>query len=399
MWMRRFNRYVVWEITKLFLITLVGFTTVVTLIGVVQQLVTQGLGPWAIAQLTPYILPISLQFALPGTLLFAVCSVYGRIAADNEIMAVAASGVPPIRVILPVLGMSLVLSLVAVWLNDIAFSWGRPGINRVIMHSIERVVYGVLSTQGSYSTAQGFSIHVHGIAEDGRTLIAPTITTTPSDGSEPISISARAAKLIMDPDREVLRIELVDSVIESSKVSSVMPGPAEYEISLSRATKKGTSAGHPSEYPMRVIRRQVEREREKIVESRELLAVHSAFGLAIGRPDWLVDAESSQQLGAIGGARALANRLQAEPARRWANGFSCFFFALVGIPLAIRMRSADHWTSFGTCFVPILLLYYPVFMLGADHAKNGTWPPVAMWMGNAVLAVVGLWLLRSIHRR
>ncbi|RMF41887.1 MAG: LptF/LptG family permease [Planctomycetota bacterium] len=397
--LRRFNRYIVWEITKLFLITLLGFTTIVTVVGVVQQLVTQGLGPWAIVQLTPYVLPISLQFALPGTLLFAVCSVYGRIAADNEIMAVAAVGVPPIRIITPVLILSLLLSLVAVWLNDIAFSWGRPGINRVIMHSIERVVYGVLSTQGSYSTPQGFSIHVHGIGPDGRTLLSPTITTTPSDGNEPISISARSARLAMDPENEVLRIELVDSIIESSNLSSVMPGPAEYEVSLSRATRKGTSSGHPSEFPMRRIRQEVSEEQDRIAQAREILAAHTAMGLAGGRPDWLVDAEASRRVSEIEGGAVRIHRLQAEPWRRWSNGFSCFFFAWVGIPLAIRLRTADHWTSFGACFVPILLIYYPIFMVGADHAKDGSWHPATLWLGNAALACIGALLLRSIHRR
>ena len=190
---RRFNLYVLWEVTKLFVIALVAFTTLIMLAGVIQQLVNQGLGARAIFELIPYVLPISMQYALPATVLFAVCSVYGRISADNEILCVTAAGVPPTRIIAPTLIASFVLSLFAVWLNDIAFSWGRPGINRVVMHSIEQVVYGLLSTHGSYNSSRGFSIHVHGIGEDGRELISPTITTIPAGSSQPISISARTA--------------------------------------------------------------------------------------------------------------------------------------------------------------------------------------------------------------
>ena len=99
--MRRFNRYVVWEVSKLFTVALVAFTSMIMLAGVVQQLISQGLGPWAVLEMIPYVLPISLQFAIPATLLFAVCSVYGRISADNEILAVMAAGVPPMRFIAP----------------------------------------------------------------------------------------------------------------------------------------------------------------------------------------------------------------------------------------------------------------------------------------------------------
>lgn len=395
--MRRFNIYVVWEITKLFLVALVGFTTIIMLAGVVQQLVNQGLGGNAILELLPYVLPISLQFALPATILFAVCSVYGRISADNEVLSVMAAGVPPMRIITPTLIASFLLSLFAVWVNDVAVSWGRPGINRVVMHSIEQVVYGVLATQGSYESDQGFSIHVHGIGEDGRELIYPTITTTPAGGGEPLSISARSARLTMDPVKEVLRIELVDSEIDG-RFSGVMPGEWAYEISLSNATKKGTSSGHPSEIPMRKISLEMGTQRSTINQSQEILAARAAMGLGIGKYDWLDNAQTHFAIGEVRSGENRLHRLNVEPWRRWASGFCCLFFVWVGIPLAIWMRSADHWTSFGTCFMPILLVYYPVFAVGLDHAKDGSWPPLSVWLGNLVLLVVGAYWLRRVHK-
>ena len=89
---------------------------------------------------------------------------------------------------------------------------------------------------------------------------------------------------------------------------------------------------------------------------------------------------------------------RAEPWRRWANGFSCFFFVLVGAPLAIRWRSADVWTSFGICFLPILCVYYPLLAFSVDRAKCGVLPPYAVWLGNVVLLVLGGWLLRRVIR-
>jgi lipopolysaccharide export system permease protein len=62
------------------------------------------------------------------------------------------------------------------------------------------------------------------------------------------------------------------------------------------------------------------------------------------------------------------------------------------------MRSADHWTSFGACFLPILLLFYPAFMIGLNQAKDGHWPAAAVWLGNLILLLVGAWWLRKIYR-
>ena len=93
------------------------------------------------------------------------------------------------------------------------------------------------------------------------------------------------------------------------------------------------------------------------------------------------------------------NRIAMEPWRRWANGFSCLAFVLVGAPMAIRMRNADFLTSFFLCFLPILLVYYPIFMAGVSEAKAGDLPPIAVWGGNLLVAAWGCLLLRSVVRR
>ena len=84
--MRLITRYVLREIGLVFLVTLVSLTALMILIGAVQQAVAQGLGLAQIVQLFPYLLPNALLFAVPGTILFAVSSVYGRMSSANEIV-------------------------------------------------------------------------------------------------------------------------------------------------------------------------------------------------------------------------------------------------------------------------------------------------------------------------
>jgi lipopolysaccharide export system permease protein len=92
------------------------------------------------------------------------------------------------------------------------------------------------------------------------------------------------------------------------------------------------------------------------------------------------------------------NRLSVEPQRRWATGFCCFFFVWLGAPLSIWMRRSDFFSSFFACFLPILLLYYPLLTFGLQQAKNGTLPPMCVWTANLGIGLIGLWFLRQIHR-
>ncbi len=90
-------------------------------------------------------------------------------------------------------------------------------------------------------------------------------------------------------------------------------------------------------------------------------------------------------------------RLLMEPQRRWANGLSCLCFVLIGAPMAILMRNADFLTSFFVCFVPILLIYYPLMIVGVDQAKQGL-PVWLVWTGNVILAFCGAGLMRRVIR-
>lgn len=91
-------------------------------------------------------------------------------------------------------------------------------------------------------------------------------------------------------------------------------------------------------------------------------------------------------------------RLKTEPFRRWANGFTCLCFALIGMPVAMLWRHADVLTNFFVCFLPILALYYPLLMLGEDLSTSGKLPPISFWTGNAVLTIPAIFLIRRIVR-
>jgi lipopolysaccharide export system permease protein len=390
-------RYLLWEIIKIFVVSLASLTVLLVLVGVVRQLLREGLGPMAVVQLIPYVLPIGLQFALPATLLFAVCCVYGRASADGEISALKAVGISPLVALSPALGLALLLSPAAVWLGDLAVSWGRPGVNRVVMHSLEEIVYRVLRTHRAYSTPKGLSIHVSDVVD--RRLISPTITLS-SSKNEPLTFTASEGYLELDPDREMLVLRLVDVRAQQAGKWKLLWGgelpPA--EIPLQKAVQSGGGPTSPSELPLWALRPESTRERGYIAAARGQAAAVTGLALATGRLDDLGGNLTNTLHGRITGGEKRLLRLQAEPWRRWAGGFSCFFFALVGTPLAIRLRSADYWTTFGMCFLPILMIYYPAFLFGVEQAKFGSLPPYSVWLGNGLLTLVGGWLVRLVYR-
>src|SRR6202165_1533163 len=64
-----------------------------------------------------YVLPFSLIFTSPWGLLTAILLVFGRLSADNELIALRANGVSVTRVCLPLAAIALGCTAICLWLN------------------------------------------------------------------------------------------------------------------------------------------------------------------------------------------------------------------------------------------------------------------------------------------
>src|SRR4051812_2315027 len=133
------TRYVAWDLVKVFAMALTGLTLFILLILIGNEARRMNLGPGPTAQIMQYMLPMALAFAIPASILFAVCFIYGRLSADNEVVAVKSLGVSPMSLLWPSWVLAFALSVVSVWMNDLAYSWGMTGMQRVVIQSVEEI--------------------------------------------------------------------------------------------------------------------------------------------------------------------------------------------------------------------------------------------------------------------
>src|SRR5206468_2504543 len=73
-----------------------------------------------------------------------------------------------------------------------------------------------------------------------------------------------------------------------------------------------------------------------------------------------------------------------EEQMRPALSLGCFFFVLIGCPVAIWFSKSDYLSAFITCFLPIVVIYYPLVLGGTSMAKEGRISPVVtIWAADA----------------
>lgn len=395
--MATLTRYVVWELLKILVIWLGLFTGMLLFVFLAKEALQSGISPAIVVRVAPFLLPQTLAYAIPATTLLAVCIVYGRMSAANEMVAVKALGIKPSTLAWPAVALAFVLSLVCVWLNDIAFSWGEAGMRRVVIQSVEEIVYGMLRTNRVY-TSKRLSILVREV--EGRRLLRPVITFNGDEESDlSFTITADEAELQSNLENNTLKLILINSMIDGGgSLQGDFPGRTEREIPLTFASVKGELEIGPTHIALRDMQQAIVEQRQKIRRERQRMATEVAFNLISGEmldlnePNWQVQ---RQQLHSY---ETRLHRLESEWPRRTASGFMCLFFTLVGLPVAIRMRQADTSMVFLCCFVPVLLCYFLPFGICLNRAKEGALNPWFIWGPNLACALVAHRLWKAVER-
>ena len=386
-------RYILRELSITFLFGFVALTCLLLLGGLVREALDKHIPLIYVWQLIPFVFAEMSAISLPVTLLLAVTIFFARMSGSNEVIALKALGVPPRAFLMPVFVIACFVSLLGFALNEVSVTRGREGVSEVIFRGAEDILIGQLRKNQRFETDdKQITILVRGVDEQRR-LIEPTILLK----KESARIEARRAQITIDFPTRILTLTLEDIRLDSREIIYRGAGTRAISISLSEIVPDAKS-DRPSNMGLLKINGARKKAAEEMEQQRRIIAAHRTFSATMGSVDaWVIpqikDAEER-----IRSLQSQIDRLSVEPPRRWATGFCCFFFVWLGAPLAIWMRKSDFFSSFFACFVPILLLYYPLLMLGVQQAKNGTLPPMCVWTANIGIGLIGLYFLRQIHR-
>ena len=380
MWI--FTRYVTWEVLKFFLAALIVLTLIVTIGMGVKEGMARGLPPAVVLRTMPFMIPEMLGITIPVALLYAVCTVFGRMAGTNEIVALKSLGISPLTAAAPVIVLAVFFSLATVGIYELAATWCRPAVQRVVIESIEDIAYGMLRANRSFR-GERFAITVKRVSD--KRLIRPNITIWGHGDQPDIVVSAEEARLEADLKRRVLHLHCSNGEVDiSGQMRLRFTDTQKYVVPFEKPEKKI----HRDWLATSEIPSGIRQTKRHLAELRDEMQDRVAEGRS----------PTDEQLKRVDYLQNKIARLRTEPYRRWSNGFTCFCFVLVGTPVAMMRRSADSLTTFFVCFLPILIVYYPLLMLGEDLSTSGELPPITFWLGNAVLLLPGYWLMRRVIR-
>ncbi len=306
-------------------------------------------------------------YVLPIAFLFGVLMTMGRMAADREILALQVSGIGPLAMLRPVL------------LLGVAFSLATAGIAQGVEYRARRQFREVatrIATRGTTLEPGGFlplgSRILHARESPRRGELEGIMIADWSDPERPMTIFAEHGRFGFDTQRHQFRFQLERGEIHIE--------PKEWLGEYQRVSFESLGYGF---------------------DALQLLAVEEASF----RPPDFSNAELRAILARARRGESLASYAKKEPVdyeielyNRYALPVAPLLFALVGVPLGVRVRSGSRSWGVFLCLA-LVFVYYLSTALGRQLAAEARVPAaLAMWLPNAIFALLGAVLLRRATR-
>ncbi len=303
-----------------------------------------------------YVLPFSLIFTIPWGLLTAILLVFGRLSADNELIALKANGVSVTRICVPLAGLALLCTAICLWLNVQVAPAAQEKLRSSIFDLATSNPIALFGGDQVIDQFPGRKIYVG--KKEGNKL-ENIIVFQMDERFLPVKVThARTGKIEADLPNKRLLLHLYEARYEERDESNP------YDL---RKIRDGISMAEGT-LPISL---------EELYEKEKKRPTRSGLSL-------------SQLLEQIhSGDRKERSAIRTELNKRFAFPFSCIAFALIGVPLGITTHRRETSVGFATGL--LVAIFYFLFIIIADTLRNNAavHPELLVWFPNVLFLVIG----------
>jgi len=302
-------------------------------------------------------MPPFLLITVPISLLIAILIGVGRLSADNEITTLKSAGMSISRIMLPIMGASIIAAIITAFIGLYFVPYGNTATRDLLFTIAKQKASIGIKEKVFNDDFKGLVLYADKIPLHGDYMEGVFI----SDNrlvKDPTTIVAEKGYLVSNPASMTVTLRLrngsthsVDSNLKTYKRMDF----SSYDINLDLSSpmeKEGTGTDKKS--------------REMNIQ--ELL-------------------ERSKKLDS---SSALKRELVIEINKKFSIPLSCIVFAILGLPLSIGQVRSGKSRGF-TVGLLVIMIYYVLQLGGEGLGETGRISPViGTWAPNIILGITGI---------
>ncbi|MCR4336833.1 MAG: LptF/LptG family permease [Candidatus Omnitrophica bacterium] len=358
--MRILRYYILKECLAPFFLSLLVLLCVFLLGNLIQLahlVINKGVSLFIVGKVFLLYIPLLLGYTLPIACLVSVILGFSRLSADNEILAMRASGIHLRKIFLPLLCLGIVFSLLSLILNDRVIPYSHHE-KRKLLKSLGTNNPTALLEPGVFITAfEGQILFIHRIEENKMYNVA--IYQPQPDGKPTRTIIATRGEFTPVPDTNQIKLKLMDGTSDEPNLENpdtfYKLNFKNFFMTLDLSDKKQELDKKPKSMSLKELT--IEKERfQKIFNIED------------------------------------ASRLDTEIHRKIAWSFSALVFVLLGFPLAVITNRREK--SANMVIALLCAAVYYLLSLGCEALSIEKIAPITliMWAPNILGVIIALFL-------
>jgi len=218
--MRILRNYILKECLQPFTLSLCVLTSVF-LLGYLPQLankvINNGVSVSAMGQVFLYNIPILLGYTLPIACLITVILALGHMSAENEILAMRASGIHLLRLLTPLTVVGIALCLVVYILNDRIIPNAFDAQTRILQETGSQDPSSMLEPGSFINAFDKYIIFIYRIEGD---LLYGIRIYEPSPNKPTKTIIAEQGEFVHVPGKDQLMLKLIDGTSDEPDLNN-----------------------------------------------------------------------------------------------------------------------------------------------------------------------------------
>lgn len=351
--MRILRSYILSETILPFFMAMAVLTCVFLLGNLIQLanlVINKGVDLGTVGQIFLLYFPVLIGYTFPIATLVAIMLAMSRFSADNEIIAIRASGIFLGRLLVPVAIVGVILSLIAFVLNDRVVPYANYQ-QQVLLKTLGVKNPTALLEEGIFIKAfRNEIIFIHKI-EDNKMFNVTIYQPQPNGPTR--TIIAREGEFTPVPDKDQIKLKLMDGTSDEP-------------------SKDGSNTFYKLNFDNYFMTLDLGKDKEHIEKKPRSMSLKE-LKTEISKMDHLLIDSSS---------------LRTEYYRKISWSFAPFFFIMLGFPMAVITHRREK--SANVVLAVFSAAFYYLLTLGAQAiaGKGLANPALMMWLPNIIVGFI-----------
>ena len=356
------DRYIFKELIPPFTMNLVFFIFVFFMQQILE--ITNMIVNYQVSILTFFLMlifsmPYFLVFIIPMSVMMSVLLTFLRLANDNEIVALKASGISIYRLLPPVLVFSLVCALITGFLSIYGMPWGENAYKQMALKIVQSNFNLGLKERQFNDSFDGVMFYVNKIDLENKSMKDIYIEDQRKKGISS-TIIAPEGYLFNGSDKYSFILRLYKGTVNQIDLGSRSAHSIKFDTYDLKLDLKDAVSN---------IRKRKKDEKE--MQLTELIEFVKT-----------IKTKTPQYYSVL-----------MEIHKKISIPFACIALAILSVPLGVQSLSARKSAGLGIGLIAFLV-YYLLLSAGLVFGEAGMYPPViGMWMPNIIMGGLGLFLL------